>query len=74
MKRGKIVKCDGISLPDNEIMKSLEECVYKYLGIIQIDEVKLGEMKEKLKKEYYRRVIKILKSKQMLEHHQSNKC
>ena len=25
MKRGKIVKCDGIVMPGNEIMKGLEE-------------------------------------------------
>ena len=63
MKSGKIVKCDGISLPDNEIIKSLEEDWYKNFGIIEVDEEKHGEMKEKLKRECSRRVRKILKSK-----------
>ena len=63
MKRGKIVKCDGIVMPGNEIMKGLEEEGYKYLGILEIDNVKHEEMKEKLKKEYIRRVRSILKSK-----------
>ena len=40
MKRGKIVKWDGISMPDREIMKSLEEEGYKYSGIIEMDDVK----------------------------------
>ena len=63
MKRGKIVKCDGIVMPGNEVMKSLEEEGYKYLGILEIDNVKHEEMKEKLKREYIRRVRSILKSK-----------
>ena len=33
MKRGKIVKFDGIVMPGNEVMKGLEEEGYKYLGI-----------------------------------------
>ena len=44
-------------------MKGLEEEGYKYLGILEIDNVKHEEMKEKLKKEYIRRVRSILKSK-----------
>ena len=63
MKRGKMVKCDGIVMPGNEIMKGLEEAGYKYLGILEIDNVKHEEMKENLKREYIRRVRKILKSK-----------
>ena len=63
VKRGKVVKCDGIVKPGNEIMKGLEEEGYKYLGILEIDNVKHEEMKEKLKREYIRRVRSILKSK-----------
>ena len=36
---------------------------YKYLGILEVDGVKDGDMKEKIAKEYYRRIRKILKSK-----------
>ena len=63
MKRGSTVKCDGISLPDNKVMKGLEEDGYQYLAIIENDDVKHAEMKEKLKRKYFRRVRKILKSK-----------
>ena len=33
MKRGKVVKYDGVDLPDGRRMKSVEEGGYKYLGI-----------------------------------------
>ena len=44
-------------------MTSFEDEGYKYLGIIEIDDVKYGEIKKKLKREYFRRVRKIFKSK-----------
>ena len=36
---------------------------YKYIGVIQADETKHHEMKEKVKTEYYRRVRKILETR-----------
>ena len=63
MKRGKIVNSDGIVMPGNEIVKGFEEEGYKYLGILEVDNVKHEEMKEELKREYIRRVRSILKSK-----------
>ena len=46
MKRGKIVICDGIELPDGEKMKGVNEEGYKYLGIIELDGIKEKEMKD----------------------------
>ena len=40
-----------------------EEGGYKYLGILEADDVKHEEMKGQIKKEYIRRVRNILKSK-----------
>ena len=52
LKRGKLTKFDGISLPDGTVMKVLiEETVYKYLGVIQADQIRYTEMKEKVKTE-----------------------
>lgn len=63
-KRGKMVKCEGIKLLDNQTIKGLEEGEgYKYLGILEGDYVKHKKMKENVSKEYLRRVRKILKSK-----------
>lgn len=33
MKRGKVVKSEGINLPNEKMIKSIEEGEYKYLGI-----------------------------------------
>ena len=51
MKRGKIVKSDGIKLPDGEVMKQVGQEGYTYLGIIELDKIKETEMKEKITKE-----------------------
>ena len=64
LKREKIAKFDGISLPDGRVMKgSTERAAYKYLGILQVDQIPYTEMKEKVKAEYLRRVHKVLETK-----------
>ena len=61
LKRGKLVKSDGIKISDGEEMKSLNEGDgHKYLGVTGADEIKKKEMKEKMGKEYKRRIRKIL--------------
>ena len=64
MKRGKKTKSDGIKLPDNIVITSLKEGEgYKYLGILQIDEVQEKDMKRIVGNEYKRRVRTILETK-----------
>ena len=63
MKHGKIVRSEGIPMPDGKTMMNIEENGYKYLGILEADDVKHDEMKDQIRKEYARRVRKILKSK-----------
>ena len=63
MKRGKIVKSEGIKVPDGEVMKQVGQEGYTYLGIIELDKTKETEMKEKITKEYKQRQRLILKSK-----------
>ena len=64
MKNGKMAKSDGTALPNKTTMKGLkQDDSYKYLGVIQADRMKHHEMLEKVKTEYYRRVIKILEMK-----------
>ena len=60
MKRGKQVNCEGIDLGDCAVT---DEEWYKYLGIIEKDDVCQEKMKEKVQKEYYKRVRAVLKSK-----------
>ena len=64
LKRGKRTVCEGISHPDNLVIKSLEEDgSYKYLGILEADQIMHKEMKDSVRKEYYRRVRKVFQSK-----------
>ena len=63
LKRGKMVACDGIQLPNEEVMKNVDEKGYTYLGVIETDEIKEKEIKEKVIAEYKRRLRLILKSK-----------
>ena len=64
LKRGKITKFNGISLPDGKVMKGLiEGAGYKYLGIIQADQTRYTEMKTKVKTEHLRRVCRVLETK-----------
>ena len=52
MKRGKVVRCEGIMLPNNEVMKEVEKEGYTYLGIVELDMIKEDEMRKKTIKEY----------------------
>ncbi|KAJ7335694.1 hypothetical protein JRQ81_013635 [Phrynocephalus forsythii] len=61
--RGKIVKTEGIYMTNNFIKTLDEEESYKYLGVLQADNIKHKEVKNKVSQEYIRRVGKILKSK-----------
>ena len=61
LKRGKIVRCEGIELPNDEMIKEVGQEGYTYLGIVELDKVKENEMKEKTMKEYRLRLN--LKSK-----------
>jgi hypothetical protein len=63
MRRGKISDCEGIVLPNGDVMKSIEDEGYKYLGILELDDIMEEEMRSKITKEYFRRLKLILKSK-----------
>ena len=62
MKRGKVIRTDGISLPDAQDMKDIGEAGYSYLGILETDE-REKEMENKFCKEYLRWLRLILRSK-----------
>ena len=52
IKRGKVITSDGIMLPGESRIKSMnEDCSYKYSGVLESDQVKQKEMKEKLRDE-----------------------
>ena len=49
LNRGKIVKSEGITLPDGTEIKTLEEGDHcKYLGILEADQILTEKMKQKV--------------------------
>ena len=56
MKREKVVNSDGIQLPNGEAIKSVDEEGYKYLGMLEIDEIMNQTMNVLVQKEYLRRL------------------
>ena len=63
MKRGKLSRSEGLELPTGEIIRNADsDNGYKYLGILEADQIKHLQMKDKVSKEYLRRLRKILKS------------
>ena len=62
LKRGKMVRTEGIELADGKRMREVNLAGYKYLGVLQLDSIMNREMKEKVKSECIRRVKKLLRS------------
>ena len=66
MKRGKLVKSEGIVIPGERLIGAMNDGdvdAYKFLGMLEGDEMKHTEMNRRTEKEYFRLVRKILKSK-----------
>ena len=62
LKKGELVHFDGIHLPNQEITKEVDENLYNYLGILELDEIKEDQMEIKVTGEYKRKLRLILKS------------
>jgi len=63
LRQGMKVRCEGIVLPDGQVMKEVDEGGYKYLGVLEGADIMQREMKEKVRNEYLRRVKLVAKSK-----------
>ena len=63
LNRGKITQTEGIKLPNNKTIQDIGMTSYKYLGILESDNIKNQEMKTAIRKEYFSRVKAVLKSK-----------
>ena len=63
IKKGKVTNSEGITLPDQQTIGEIEGAGYKYLGILEAEDIKHKEMKEKIRKEYLSRVRAVLRSK-----------
>ena len=63
MGRGKVIRTDGIRLPDWQGMKDIDEAGYTYLEILETDKIKEKVITKKFSKEYLRWLRLILRSK-----------
>ena len=54
MKRGKQVHCEVSDLGDVVMTEQADKEGYKYLGILDRDNIYQEKMKEKVQKEYYK--------------------
>ena len=54
MKRGKQVHCEVSDLGDAVMTEQADKEGYKYLGILDRDDIYQEKMKEKVQKEYYK--------------------
>ena len=61
MKRGKQVHYEGIDLGYGVVIEEADEEGYKYLGILERDDICQEKMKEKAQREYYKQVRAVLK-------------
>ena len=50
MKRGKKIHCEGIDLGDVVVIEEAHEEVYKYLGILERDDICQGRYKKRHKR------------------------
>jgi len=46
-------------LPDKQVIENLGEELYKHLGILEVDGIKMDEMKDMINKEYYKQIKKL---------------
>ena len=64
LKKGKVVSKGGMELTDGEIIAEIDSGKgYKYLGVIEADDILHTKMKDVIRKEYYRRIRKVTGSK-----------
>lgn len=55
LKRTVRVRCEGVCLPDGEMMKEVDKNGYRYLRVLEGADIQNREMKKKIRTEYLRR-------------------
>ena len=68
MKRGKEVKCNGIGLKNGEKIVQIGGEWYKYFAVLEKGDICQEEIKESIRKEYFKRLREPLKSKLSIKH------
>ena len=68
MKRGKEVKCNGIGLKNDEKIVQVGGEWCKYFAVLEKGDMCQEEIKENIRKEYFKRLRETLKSKLSAKH------
>lgn len=63
IQRGKAVLFDGVELSGGRKIRDIQIKEYKYLRILEYDEMKESEMKESFRREYLRKTRLIMGSR-----------
>ncbi|XP_066950850.1 uncharacterized protein [Macrobrachium rosenbergii] len=63
IQKGKMTKAEGIRILEGNSIKHIDETRYKYLGIIEGEDIKRQDMKDMIRKEYMQRLKVTPKSK-----------
>ena len=63
LKRGTVARSEKIELPNGEVTRDVKQEGYTYLENVELDKIKEDETKDKIIREYTRRVRFILRSK-----------
>ena len=63
VEKGVRKKCEGMELPEREVIKEFDESGYKYVGVLEAEQLLESELKDKLRAEYFRRVRLLVRSK-----------
>ena len=63
VEKGVKKKCEGIEILGGEMIREIDENGYKYLGVLEAEDILEKEIKENLKSEYFRRVKLLAQSK-----------
>jgi len=63
LQHGKVKHTEGIVLPNAQVIREVKKDGYTYLGVLETDQIKHDEMKDKVKMEYLRWVRRVLQSK-----------
>lgn len=63
LKRTQTVKIERIVLSDGKVVTKIDESGYKYLGILETDQLKEKKTKDLFSRKYKRRLKLVLKTK-----------
>ena len=63
LQRGIVKNTEGMVQPSAQVIQGVKDCGYKYPGVLEANQIKQEEMKDKIQTQYFRQVKRVLRSK-----------